>query len=150
MTYKKQIINNKILKRIVFLCFAVAILLTSCVTPRRVNYLQDMTQGSQIELENRFEATIAPYDELNITVTSPNNPELAIPFSQSASGQDRFLVDVNGNIDMPVLGTMHVAGLTRLRLQDTLIDLLRTEGIINEPYVNVRFNNFKIFYLGNG
>ena len=109
-----------------------------------------MTQGSQIELENRFEATIAPYDELNITVTSPNNPELAIPFSQSASGQDRFLVDVNGNIDMPVLGTMHVAGLTRLRLQDTLIDLLRTEGIINEPYVNVRFNNFKIFYLGNG
>ena len=47
-----------------------AVVMTSCITPRRVNYLQDMTQGSQIELENRFEAKIAPYDELSITVIS--------------------------------------------------------------------------------
>ena len=133
------------IKSIVFLYFATAILMTSCVTPRRVNYLQDMTQGSQIELENRFEAAIAPYDEIEITITSPNNPKLAEPFTLT-----KFLVDVNGDIEMPVLGHMHVAGLTRLRLQDTLTDMLHVGGIINEPFVNVHFSNFKIFFLGNG
>lgn len=145
MTYKKQIIKYKSLKRVVFLGLFFAVLLTSCVTPRRVNYLQDMTQGSQIELENRFEAVIAPYDEIEIIITSPTNPTLAQPFTQT-----KFLVDVNGDIEMPVMGHMHVAGLTRLRLQDTLTDMLHVGGIINEPFVNVHFSNFKIFFLGNG
>ena len=138
MTIKSEII--------IAICglFAV-VFFASCVTPRRVNYLQDMTQGSQIELENRFEAVIAPYDEIEIVITSPNNPKLAEPFSQK-----RFLVDVNGDIEMPVLGHMHVAGFTRLHLQDTLTDMLHVGGIINEPFVNVHFSNFKIFFLGNG
>jgi polysaccharide export outer membrane protein len=157
MTYKKHIINNNPLKRVVFLGIFLAILLSSCVTPRRVNYLQDMTQGSQIELENRFEAVIAPYDQLVISVSSPDKPELATPFNSWHNDQDQrrtnsnqYLVDVNGDIEMPTLGRIHVAGLTRLRLQDTLASILRTEGYISNPFVNVHFNNFKIFFLGSG
>ena len=57
-------------------------LMASCVTPRRVNYLQDMTHGSQIELENYFEARIAPYDDLSIVVSSAQpNQELVAPFN---------------------------------------------------------------------
>ena len=156
MTEKGCIINNRILRRVALFCFAMAILSTSCVTSRRVNYLQDMTQGSQIELENRFEAVIAPYDQLEISISSPDKAELAAPFNswnnvqgQQAAGSS-YLVDVNGDIEMPTLGRVHVAGLTRLRLQDTLTDILRTEGYISNPFVNVHFANFKIFYLGNG
>lgn len=145
MKKKERNIYIKSIARIAFFTIVMAILSTSCVTPRRVNYLQDMAQGSQIELENRFEAVIAPYDEIEITITSPNNPKLAEPFTLT-----NFLVDVNGDIEMPVLGHMHVAGLTRLRLQDTLTDMLHVGGIINEPFVNVHFSNFKIFFLGNG
>ena len=121
--------------RIAFFCIVLALLTTSCVTSRRVNYLQDMTQGSQIELENRFEAVIAPYDQLEINVSSPDKPELATPFNswsnnggQRAAGNS-YLVDVNGDIEMPTLGRVHVAGLTRLRLQDTLVDILKSEGL---------------------
>ena len=57
---------------------------------------------------------------------------------------------INGNIQMPVLGEIHVAGLTRLRLQDTLTAMLKNGGFLDEPFVSVRFNNFKIFFLGNG
>lgn len=130
--------------------------LTSCVTPRRVNYLQDMTQGSQIELENRFEAAIAPYDQLEISISSPDKAELAAPFNSwnSSNGKvangNSYLVDVNGNIEMPTLGRIHVAGMTRLKLQDTLVTMLKKEGYITNPYVNVHFSNFKIFFLGNG
>ena len=48
---------------------------TSCVTPSQVNYLQDMRHGSQIELENKFQAIICPYDELDIYVFGPVDDE---------------------------------------------------------------------------
>lgn len=143
---------------LIFACMGLMLLVSSCITPRRVNYLQDLSQGSQIQIENKFEAAIAPYDELNIIVTtSSSKKELASPFnlgnsnsSNSFSNNARYLVDVNGDIQMPILGNIHVAGLTRLKLQDTLTTMLQNGGYIDEPFVMVRFNNFKIFYLGGG
>lgn len=127
-----------------------ALSLASCVTARRVNYLQDMTQGSQIEIENRFEAVIAPYDELNITVMSANATDASLAEPFNGKEMEGYLVDVNGDIELPTLGTIHVAGLTRLRLQDTLTYMLRSGGYISDPFVSVRFKSFKIFFLGGG
>lgn len=123
---------------------------TSCVTSRRVNYLQDMTQGSQIELENRFEAHIAPYDELIISVTSlQTQRELVMPFNAGPEG-NVYLVDVNGDIEFPVLGKIHAAGLTRMRMQEVIMRMLEQGDYLDDPYVMVRFKSFKIFVLGNG
>lgn len=147
----KHIYNNitKILTGIVLSVASV-----SCITPGRVNYLQDMTHGSQIEIENRFEAAIAPYDELGIVVsTSSSKDELARPFNLGNSAFNKwgnYLVDVNGNIDMPIIGKLRVEGMTRLQLQDTLTHMLERGGYVEDPYVMVRFNNFKIFFLGGG
>lgn len=147
----------RILKYI--LTIALVMTMASCITPRRVNYLQDMTQGSQIEIENRFEAVIAPYDELSIVVNSStkDGAELAAPFNlwQQGNGgagtQNRgYLVDVNGDIELPTLGTIHAAGLTRLQLTEKLTEMLTMGGYITDPFVSVRFNNFKIFFLGGG
>ena len=126
--------------------------MTSCITARRVDYLQDMTHGSQIQIENRFEAVIAPYDELYIVVTSSNVNEapLVVPFAPVEGRDGGYLVDVDGNIEMPTLGKLHVAGLTRLQLQDTLITRLKQGGFLTDPFVNVRFKTFKIFFLGGG
>lgn len=144
----------------ILIALTLTLLCSACVTTRRVDYLQDMTHGSQIEIENRFEAVIAPYDQLYINVMSSDlkNSDLATPFNQNINqGQMQggvnmqgYLVDVDGNIDLPTLGRMHVAGLTRLQLQDSLVHMLQTGGYIPDPYVNVRFANFKIFFLGNG
>lgn len=127
------------------------LMVISCVTPRRVNYLQDMTHGSQIELEHRFEARIAPSDELSIVVSGPKD-ELVKPFNigSRGGGERSYLVDVDGNIDFPVLGRLKVAGLSRLSLQDTLTQMLKNGGYLEDPFVSVRFSNFKIFYLGAG
>lgn len=144
---------NKFFTKI-FIGIAIILTAISCVTPARVNYLQDMTHGSQIEIENRFEASVAPYDELSIVVsTSSSRQELANPFNQSSDGaarQGNYLVDVNGNIDFPILGRLHVEGLTRLQIQDTLTGMLRKGGYIDDPFVSVRFSSFKIFFLGGG
>lgn len=140
------------LKIVKAIALGVALLtLASCVTPRRVNYLQDMTHGSQIQLEDRFEARIAAYDDLSIVVSSSQpNQELVAPFNVVRDSKGGYLVDVDGNIDFPVLGKMHVAGLTRLQLQDTVTARLTRGGYLEDPFVIVRFNTFKIFFIGGG
>ena len=140
------------LKNVKAIALGVALLtLASCVTPRRVNYLQDMTHGSQIQLEDRFEARIAAYDVLSIVVSSSQpNQELVAPFNVVRDSKGGYLVDVDGNIDFPVLGKMHVAGLTRLQLQDTVTARLTRGGYLEDPFVIVRFNTFKIFFIGGG
>ncbi len=128
------------------LMLLVAAAAASCVSPKRINYLQNMTHGSQVEIENRFEARIAPYDKLSIKVsTSGLRTELVAPFQELAGDN---MVDINGDVLLPVLGKVHVAGLTRLRLQEKLTNMLRDGGYIDEPIVIVHFTNFKIFYLG--
>ena len=133
----------------------VALSAVSCVTNRKIAYLQDMKHATQIELENRFEAVISPYDELDVIVTSFDQ-ELARPFNLRSSNSNNFtgtglgyLVDQNGNIEIPVLGQIHAAGMTRLQLQEHVKRLLIAGGYINDPYVMVRFRNFKIFVLGS-
>ena len=125
----------------------------SCVTTRKVAYLQDMKHETQIELENRFEAVISPYDELQVVITCFDT-DLAKPFNlasttQGVGGQNlSYLVDQFGNIELPVLGSIHVAGLTRLQLQERIQQMLIDGSYLNDPYVMVRFQTFKIFFLG--
>lgn len=141
-------------KRFILLLTAAALLFSSCISSRKVNYLQDLKQGTQIELEHRFEAVIRPYDEITIQITSTEN-ELTRPFqwnigtNASNINAPEYLVDVDGNINLPVLGRLHVDGMTRLQLQDTLTQMLKQGNIISDPFVMVRFKSFKIFFLGS-
>lgn len=144
---------------IILAAVAALFLVASCATPKKVVYLGDMEQDSQIQLENKIQAVIVPYDELDILISCPD-PEIARPFNiRSAFGNSSgsvngtnaytYLVDPNGNIQLPILGEIHVAGLTRLQLQDLLCDILRDNNYLSDPYVMVRFYNFKVFFLGS-
>jgi len=146
--------------KLILLCslVAVAFITSSCVTARQIRYLQDMPKGG-LPLNKELEATICPYDELRIRVYSNggDEDELVKPFNVmgtiSANSATNYgygyLVDVNGNIQFPILGDLHVVGLTRLQLQDTIRTRLQTEGYINNPLVVVRFMNFKVFILSS-
>ena len=111
---------NRIVRTGIVLSLA-AVVASSCVTNRKVAYLQDMRHETQITLEDKFEAVISPYDELDVVITS-FNAELAQPFNiyavaEVASGAQQslsYLVDQNGFIELPVLGRIKAAGLTRL------------------------------------
>ena len=141
--------------RTVIIFALTSVLAVSCVTNKKIAYLQDMKHGTQIELENKFEAVISPYDELDVIITC-FDMELARPFNlrnlnnanYSTNAGVSYLVDQYGNIELPVLGTVHAAGLTRLALQDAVKNLLISGGYINDPYVLVRFCTYKIFFLG--
>ena len=147
--------NSKIILRTGIVIVLAAVSAVSCVTNRKVAYLQDMAHETQIELEDKFEAVICPYDELDVIITSFDT-ELARPFNlrnttnanYNTSTSVAYLVDVYGNIELPVLGTIQASGLTRLKLQEKIKDLLISGGYISDPFVLVRFRSFKIFFLG--
>ena len=150
----------KINRIVLFFALAVmAMASTSCVTAKKVRYLQDMPKAG-MPLNEALEATVAPYDELRIQILSNTgkDDELLKPFNaMGGSGQmggggsnmNGYLVDANGNIDFPVLGEIHVQGLTRLQLQDTIASRLEQNGYIKNPLVMARFLNFKVFFLSS-
>lgn len=150
------------MKRIIKYCIILASFLAvaSCMTPKKVLYLQDMKQGTQIDLENKYEAVISPNDELRIIVSSEDE-DLSKPFNLGyGTGSNSmyygggngnymgYLVDTYGNIQFPILGEIHAAGMTRLQLQNDIKRRLIQGAYIEDPYVMVRFNNYKIFFLG--
>ena len=147
---------NKLL--VLFALAALVVASSSCVTSKKVRYLQDMPKQG-MPINDNLEATVAPYDELRIYVLSNTgkDDELIKPFnimggastqggiSNQGSG---YLVDVNGDIQFPILGKLHVRGMTRIQLQETIANRLIEGGYMNEPMVDVRFINFRIFVLG--
>ena len=134
---------------------AMVVVMSSCVTSKSVRYLQDMPKEG-LPLNETLEATICPYDELRIRVYSNggDEDELVKPFNIMGSAVNSslghgYLVDANGNIQFPILGELHVEGLTRLQLQDAIRTRLQKDGYVNDPLVVVRFMNFKVFLLGS-
>ena len=143
------------------LCFVLVVLSvmsTSCVTYKHVRYLQDMPKEGMPITETK-ESTVAPYDELRIHVLSNTgkDDELLKPFnsmlsavSGGNSGNNTsmgYRVDGEGYIEFPVLGKLHVEGLTRLQLQDTIAANLERNGYIKNPLVVARFMNFRVYML---
>lgn len=133
---------------------------SSCVSSRNVRYLSDMQKVGQVQLEGKFEAKISPSDELRIFVL-PNGDaeeqELIKPFNIYSNGSNLsnvnqtmgYLVDVDGNIQFPILGKMKVSGMTCRELRDNIENRLKSEGYLNDPLVDVRITNFKIYFLGS-
>lgn len=154
---KLQIMKNIWKKSMVWV--AVLVLLSSCFTPKKVLYLQDLTQDMQQELKEDYEAKIKKDDLLQILIMA-QTPDAAKPFNLSALAQEinsntsgnqdqySYLVDVDGCIDLPVLGRMNVEGMTTQELKNILIRKLQEKNLIKDPLVTVRIRNFKVLMLG--
>src|SRR5690606_581679 len=84
-------------------------------------------------------------------VTAPFNPVSTMTTSNLTQQVDMALrptytVDIQGYVTLPMLGKVHVAGLTRIEA----IEKIRSElsQYIKDPGVNMNFNNFRISVLG--
>lgn len=130
--------------------------LSSCVNPKEINYIQDAVHGKVENVGVNFQTTIQKDDQLEITVSS-KQPELTQPFMVSDFGSGAsannsngrtYQVDVNGNIVLPVIGSMPAAGKTCAQLGRDISAALRSNEYISDASVNVRISNFKFSVLG--
>lgn len=146
-------------KYLIYLIMCVAVLTTACTSTKKVVYLQDVVPLKQQEIEQKYEVIIHSDDLLAIMINS-RDPELALPFNMplvsyqlgSTSGYNQrvlgYLVDTDGDIDFPILGKLHVAGLTRKELTELVKTKLIDGDLIKDPIVTVQFLNYKISVMG--
>jgi len=136
--------------------------LNSCVSGKKITYFQNMEQLQQLAEASKTGLSIKSNDLLTISV-SAYNMEAAQPFNLpvvgvATGGGDAglrvggtpqlqpFLVDSDGNIEFPQLGTIKVAGMNRQELSGKLKTLI--SEYVKEPIVNVRIVNFQVSVLG--
>lgn len=145
------------------LALAVAIILASCNAQERVLYLQDVENGSEINLPENYLIRLKPLDQITVVVNS-KNPELAVPFNTStsyssltgntvsstatSSSLQILTVDDRGYIDMPIIGEVKCAGKTREEVENDIEQKIKEGGYIADPKVNVRFADLTISIIG--
>src|SRR5690606_36116850 len=57
-----------------------------------------------------------------------------------------YLVDENGYVDFPLIGSTKLSGLTKIEAKNLLIEKLNEH--VKQPIVGIRFLNFKVTVLG--
>ena len=127
------------------------LMFVSCVSKKDMAYFQNTKEIDNAILEN-YAPVIQVDDILSITVSALES-ESAKPFNlyegvnEVASGRQlTYLVDINGNINFPVLGEVKSKGLTTNELKIALIKHL--DAYIKSPIVNIRLENFRVTVLG--
>lgn len=139
-----------------------AVILASCASAKDITYFQNRAVNRPEKIDRHAGIVIQPKDMLSIVV-SGRNPELVAMFNlpvisyQAGSevvtgGYNQrlmgYVVDNEGNIDFPVLGTLSVSGLTRWELSEKIKRELLDESLLTDAVVTVEFLNFKVSILG--
>lgn len=130
-------------------------LVASCSSPKDVAYFQDLQQGSYTMPLVDGTLKVQPGDKLYIIVSS-KDPQLAQLFNLSVQtsgtgsggGVPLYTVDAMGNIDMPVLGSIHVGGLTRDAIASEIKSQILNRNLLKDPNVTVELREMYISILG--
>jgi len=140
-----------------------AVACTGCVTQKQMTYLSNATPEAADSINAHFtpksEMIIHVGDALTILVSaldqeavSPYNLPMAI-FARPGQTElsttpalQYYIVDEDGNIEFPVLGTLHVAGLKRTEVQAMIKQKL--EAQVLNPMVNVNLVGAKVSVMG--
>ncbi len=142
----------------------VIFILSSCSSYKKIPYLQSPGDPDSLSVivpkKHRGTIRLRPEDQLNISVLTPREPDGAKSFNLidaataigggiagAQSSALSYLVDSRGNIEFPILGTLHVQGMTKEELENDLKERLKTY-IREEPIVTVSLLNFEFYTLG--
>lgn len=151
------------MKKKLFLLLAVLLALASCQSYKNVPYLQNSEALlSDTVARPLYDARIQPKDLLTITVNT-TDPSAAAPFNLTVQtpinanisnmyttmqpSLQQYLVDNDGSINFPVIGTIRVGGMTKREAENFIAGQLKPY-LKEVPIVTVRLSNYKISVLG--
>ena len=133
--------------------------LVSCSSFKKTQYFQDAKLNHLSEITNFNPLTVQKQDLLAINITSLN-PEASAIFNTNLARMNGnnfdynpinpitgYLVDQNGNVQLPLIGAIKVDGLTTTQVQAAILKLV--SPMLKEPTITVRIMNFKITVLGD-
>lgn len=148
----------------IYLASAVALMLASCSTPKNIPYFQNLAQGDEMAFNGAGRIRIAPDDKIVIIVNS-RDPQLTALFNlpyvpqrlgnisdmggNYSQGVCGYSVDSDGCIDFPVLGKLHIGGMTRSEVEDHIKSELINRNLVMDPVVTVDYMNLHVSVMGD-
>ena len=149
------------------------IVMTGCKVPQKVAYFQDTDTNTIVDLAASKQITVKPGDRISIVVKS-KDPAISDLFNlpvyssrigtggsqisgdvklRSYSGPNSetlasYTVDSKGDIDFPVLGMLHIEGMTRTELSGYIKGELMGRDLVKDPTVIVDFLSTGVDVLG--
>ena len=151
---------------LLILAVASLVLVACGTTGQEVVYMQNIDEIPSAALTTvttqAGDFTIKAGDMLLINVASSNSDAVRpfnkiqyIPtagqgmgYSMANTSTIYYLVDDNGNIEFPILGSLHVTGMTKGSLEDYIANLIYPRYLTEKPSVECRIQNFRVYCLG--
>jgi len=151
---------RKICKALLINYIGACFLFVSCISPKSITYINNLPKAELIALDSLKppQPIIFINDVLEIRIGGENqntvqyiNQYFGVGSNTSSSvtggsGGQQFIVDVNGNIELPKLGKIKLEGLTRDEARDTLTKLY--SNYLVGAIVSVKFSNFRFSVIG--
>lgn len=141
------------------------LLLSACATREKLQYYQGIEQAVQQDTLT-YNPTLKQ-DDLLLIIVSAQNPEAVRDFNLASYGvigdgsssiarpdlagtqlrYQSYLIDNQGNIQFPVLGTIKIGGLARHEAVNLLQEKIKQ--YVNNPIVTLRILNYKVTVQGD-
>lgn len=149
--------------RILLVIALATLALTGCrtATENNLSYFRNMGNAPTgvMPQGTGYEIKIAPEDELSIVVSSAvpqatamfNQPQANVATRGELTTQpvprlQTYIVDRQGDIIMPQLGKINVAGKTTIEIEDLIRS--RVSATVNDPFVRVQLVGFYVNVMG--
>ncbi|MDE6392576.1 MAG: polysaccharide biosynthesis/export family protein [Muribaculaceae bacterium] len=145
---------------------AAVIMTTSCSSKKQITYFQDLKPGQESVIANLSPIKLQPNDKVSIVVSTGDsrlNSLFNLPVARTNISQENtngkvssggsestspYTLDSQGDINFPVLGKLHVAGMTREELAEYIRRELISRDLAKNPIVTVEYLNLSVTVLG--
>ncbi|MDE7180797.1 MAG: polysaccharide export protein [Muribaculaceae bacterium] len=157
--------------KVILACTAAAgILLASCAAPKNISYFNDMLPGQEMTLPGYTPVSLQPNDKLTIIVSTgdsrlnalynlpvaenrispqPGSATTLSAVQSTGSGNiASYTIDSKGDINFPVLGKLHIAGMNREQVAEYIRRELISRDLAKNPIVTVEYLNLCVSVMG--
>ncbi|MBQ9677077.1 MAG: polysaccharide biosynthesis/export family protein [Prevotella sp.] len=135
----------------------------SCTTPKNISYFQDTYNGQVARIAYSQGIKLKPGDMISIVVKSKSvelTNALNLPVTtqiigapeetslRQSQGVGGYTLDHDGNIDFPLVGSIHVAGKDKSEVASTIKQILKDQQIATDAVVTVEYINLNYAVMG--
>jgi polysaccharide biosynthesis/export protein len=134
----------------------------SCTTTNKIAYFQNAYDTTYKQMLGNVEAPLEANDFISISIISAKNADAADIFRSMPTNEKKntgtakatnpeyigYLISADGYIEIPNLGKIKAAGITKTQLKNNLTKSILDTKLILEPMVDIRRLNFEVTVLG--
>lgn len=143
---------------------SVILLAASCGVSKRIIYFQNQDGETAAQVPPAEPIRLKPEDKISIIVNSKDVDLMTLynlPFTTRQlggqtmglatgipQGMSGYTIDPKGYIDFPVIGKIHIGGMTRSEVADHIKNTLIEGNYVKDAVVTVEYMNLSVSILG--